>query len=169
MSLEVTVNDTRDDRERIETIVGLVVADFGGVELVKRVVVRERGAYSIRVMLDREGGVSTELCEAVSKSIAMRVDALSEPAPDYDIEVASAGLDRPLFTPSHFRRFAGRKAKIVTSQPVGNRVEFTGPIVTADESSVVIDDQHAGATPVPHKVIKRANLIYDASADFKRK
>jgi ribosome maturation factor RimP len=165
----MTVNDIRDDRERIEAVIGAVVADFSGVELVRRTVVRERGAYSIRVMLDREGGVSTELCEAVSKSIAMHVDALSDPAPDYDIEVASAGLDRPLFTPSHFRRFAGRKVKIVTSKPVGNRVEFSGPIVTADETAVVIDDPHAGATPVPHAVIKRANLIYDASADFKKK
>jgi ribosome maturation factor RimP len=165
----MAVNDIGDQRERIETIVAIVIADFAGVELVRRTVARERGGYSIRVMIDRDAGVSTELCEAVSKSIAMRVDALSEPAPDYEIEVASAGLDRPLFTPSHFRRFAGRKAKIVTSQPVGNRVEFSGPIVTADETAVVIDDPHAGATPVPLAVIKRANLIYDASADFKRK
>ena len=163
------MNDLRDDRQRIETIVDIVVADFAGVELVRRLVVRERGAYSLRIMLDREGGVSTELCEAVSKSIAMRIDAMSDPAPEYELEVASAGLDRPLFTPSHFRRFAGRKAKIVTSQPVGNRVEFSGPIVTADETAVVIDDPHAGATPVPIAAIKRANLIYDASADFKRK
>jgi ribosome maturation factor RimP len=163
------VNDTSDERERIESIVDGVIADLPGVELVRRTVVRERGAFSIRVMLDREGGVSTELCEAVSKSIGRAVDALSAPPPEYDLEVASAGLDRPLLSPSHFRRFAGRKAKIVTSQPVGNRVEFSGPIVTADETAVVIEDAHAGATPVPHAVIKRANLIYDASADFKRK
>ena len=96
-------------------------------------------------------------------------DALPAPAPDYELEVASAGLDRPLFTPAHFRRFVGRRAKIVTSKPVGNRVDFSGPIVTADETVVVIDDPHAGATPVPHALIKRAHLIYDASADFKRK
>jgi ribosome maturation factor RimP len=120
-------------------------------------------------MLDREGGVSTQLCEAVSKAIARSIDALSTPAPDYDLEVASAGLDRPLYTPAQFRRFAGRKAKVVTSKPVGNRVEFSGPIVTADDTAVVIDDAHAGATPVTHAVIKRANLIYDASTDFKRK
>jgi ribosome maturation factor RimP len=163
------VNETGDDRERIETVVDTAVADFAGVELVRRLVVREHGGFSVRVMLDREGGVSTQLCEAVSKSIASGIDALPSPAPDYDLEVASAGLDRPLLNPAHFRRFAGRKAKIVTSRPVGNRVEFSGPIVTADDTAVVIDDAHAGATPVPHAVIKRANLIYDASIDFKRK
>jgi ribosome maturation factor RimP len=163
------MRDAGDDRERIETLVDNAVADFAGVELVRRLVVREHGGFSVRVMLDREGGVSTQLCEAVSKSIARSIDALSSPAPDYDLEVASAGLDRPLLSPAQFRRFAGRKAKIVTSKPVGNRVEFTGPIVTADETAVVIDDAHAGATPVPHAVIKRANLIYDASTDFKRK
>jgi ribosome maturation factor RimP len=163
------VTETSDDRERIETVVDAAVADFAGVELVRRLVVRERGGFSVRVMLDREGGVSTQLCETVSKAIARGIDALSTPAPDYDLEVASAGLDRPLFSPAHFRRFAGRKAKVVTSKPVGNRVEFSGPIVTADDVAVVIDDAHAGATPVPHAVIKRANLIYDASTDFKRK
>ena len=162
-------DETRVDRDRIESIVDAVVAEFAGVELVRRLVVRERGGYSIRVMLDREGGVSTLLCETVSKSIAQRIDALATPAPDYELEVASAGLDRPLFSPAHFRRFAGRRAKIVTSKPVGNRVDFSGPIVTADETVVVIDDPHAGATPVPHALIKRAHLIYDASADFKRK
>ncbi|HEY7980008.1 MAG TPA: ribosome maturation factor RimP [Candidatus Eremiobacteraceae bacterium] len=163
------MTETSDDRERIETVVDTAVADFAGVELVRRLVVRERGGYSVRVMLDREGGVSTQLCETVSKTIARGIDALSSPAPDYDLEVASAGLDRPLLSPAHFRRFAGRKAKVVTSKPVGNRVEFSGPIVTADDVAVVIDDAHAGATPVPHAVIKRANLIYDASTDFKRK
>jgi ribosome maturation factor RimP len=163
------MTETSDDRERIETVVDTAVADFAGVELVRRLVVRERGGYSVRVMLDREGGVSTQLCETVSKTIARGIDALSSPAPDYDLEVASAGLDRPLLSPAHFRRFAGRKAKVVTSKPVGNRVEFSGPIVTADDIAVVIDDAHAGATPVPHAVIKRANLIYDASTDFKRK
>ena len=163
------MNDSSVEREHIEAIVDRVVAEQPGVELVRRLVVRERGAYSVRVTLDREGGVSTELCEAVSKTIARRIDALSSPPPDYDLEVASAGLDRPLLAPSHFRRFAGRKAKIVTSKPVGNRVEFSGSIVTADESVVVIDDPHAGATAVPHAIIKRAHLIYDASADLKRK
>ncbi len=163
------MNEMGDDRHRIEAVVDTAVSDFAGVELVRRLVVRERGGYSVRVMLDRDGGVSTQLCELVSKSIARGIDALSSPAPDYDLEVASAGLDRPLLNAAQFRRFSGRKAKIVTSKPVGNRVEFSGPIVTADETAVVIDDAHAGATPVPHAVIKRANLIYDPSADFKRK
>lgn len=163
------MKETGDDRERVEILVDIAIADFAGVELVRRLVVREHGGFSVRVMLDREGGVSTQLCEAVSKAIARSIDALSTPAPDYDLEVASAGLDRPLYTPAQFRRFAGRKAKVVTSKPVGNRVEFSGPIVTADDTAVVIDDAHAGATPVPHAVIKRANLIYDASTDFKRK
>jgi ribosome maturation factor RimP len=158
-----------DFRDRIEAVVDSAVSEFAGVELVRRLVVRDRGGYSVRVMLDREGGVSTQLCEMVSKSIARDIDALSTPAPDYDLEVASAGLDRPLLNPAQFRRFAGHKAKVVTSKPVGNRVEFSGPIVTADETAVVIDDAHAGATPVPHALIKRANLIYDPSADFKRK
>lgn len=162
-------DETRVDRDRIEEIVDAAISEFAGVELVRRSVLRERGGYSIRVMLDREGGVSTLLCETVSKAIAQRIDALSVPAPDYELEVASAGLDRPLFTPAHFRRFAGRRAKVVTSKPVGNRVDFSGPIVTADETVVVIDDPHAGATSVPHALIKRAHLIYDASADFKRK
>jgi ribosome maturation factor RimP len=162
-------DETRVDRGRIEEIVDTAIAEYAGVELVRRLVVRERGGFSIRVMLDREGGVSTLLCETVSKAIAERIDALSAPAPDYELEVASAGLDRPLFTPAHFRRFVGRRAKIVTLKPVGNRVDFSGPIVTADETVVVIDDPHAGATPVPNELIKRAHLIYDASADFKRK
>ena len=155
-------------RKQVGEIISRVSATMPDVEFLKSGVVREHGSWVVRIVVDRAGGVSTELCESVSRMVAHGLDALGEDAPDYRLEVESAGLDRPLLTPAHFRRFAGKQAKIVTSQPLARRVEFTGSIVTADDESVVIDDPHAGATSVPLAIIKNARLVYDARADLKK-
>jgi ribosome maturation factor RimP len=158
-------------RQALEEIIATLSADprFHDVEVLRSAVKREHGAYVLDVVVDRDGGVDTDLCQAISKQLIRRVDAL-EPAVDgYRVEVSSAGLDRPLLTPAHFRRFAGRTAKVITTLRIANRTEFTGGIGPVSEESVIILDPHAGPTPIPFGAMKRANLVYDPSEDLKRR
>jgi len=158
-------------RAALEEIVASLRSDprFGDVELLRSTVKREHHAYVFDVVVDRDGGVDTDLCEAISKHLIRRVDALDPGIGAYRVQVSSAGLDRPLLTPAHFRRFAGRVAKIITTLRIGNRTEFTGKIGDVTEDVVTILDPHAGPTPVPLLAMKRANLVYDPAEDLKRK
>ncbi len=115
--------------DRLDEILKSIGVEFRSIEVLKASVRRERGAYVMAVSVDREGGVDTRLCEQITRFIAHRTDALSPPIGPYTIEVASAGLDRPLLAPEHFRRFAGRVARIITTLRIANRVEFWGPSV----------------------------------------
>lgn len=155
----------------MEAIAGSVAKspEFRGVEVLKSVIRRERGSYVISLVVDSEGGVDTDLCEKISRYLIRRVDELPPPGPNYRVEVASAGLDRPLLTPAHYRRFAGRRAKVITTLRIANRTEFTGAIGQVNEEFVTIADPYAGPTPIPYAAIKRANLIYDPGEDLKRK
>lgn len=138
------------------------------IEILKSSVRREHGVYSFALAVDRPAGVDTTFCELVSRYIAQKFDATPSPVPPYQIEVASAGLERPLLTREHFARFAGREAKVVTMMPVANRTVFTGPIASSDQSVVRLDDRYAGLTAIPYAVIKRATLVYEPVEDLRR-
>jgi|SRR5579864_196763 len=158
-------------RAAFEEIVASVASapQFRDVEVLKAGVRRERGAYVMSLIVDRPTGVDTDLCEAISRHLIRRAEALPPPVPAYQVEVASAGLDRPLLTPAHYRRFAGRLAKVITTLRIANRTEFTGAIGTVSADAVTIEDPHAGPTPVPYAAIKRANLVYEPSEDLKKR
>src|SRR5579864_1489450 len=153
----------------LEAIAAAVPARFPDVEVLRTTIRREGRARVVSVTVEREGGVDTDLCEAISRYIIGRIEALQPAVDEYRVEVSSAGLERPLLTPAHYRRFRGKIAKVVTSLHIGNRVEFTGPIDLVTDDAVTIVDPHAGPTPIPYPAIKRAHLVYDPSADLKKK
>lgn len=155
--------------QRLEAILHGIAAEFQSIEVLKANARRERGGYSLAVMVDREGGVDTALCESLTRFIDKRVEALGPTIGPYTIEVASAGLDRPLLTPAHHRRFIGRQVRIITSLHIGNRVEFTGTIESANESTVSVADRYAGHVEIPYAAIKRANLVYEPTEDLKKR
>ncbi len=74
--------------------------------------VKEAGSYFLRVYIDKEGGVSIQDCEAVSRPLS---DALDEADPiqdSYVLEVSSAGADRVLKKTEHLDRFIGEEVEI---------------------------------------------------------
>lgn len=144
-------------------------APFAGVEVLKTSVHRNRETFFITVMIDREGGVDTNLCESVARFIERRIEALPPPAPLFQLEVSSAGLARPLFRPEHYRRFLGKEVNIITTLRINNRVEFTGAIADSNETWVLVNDKHAGPTQIPYQAIKRANLTYSPAEDLKKR
>ncbi len=69
--------------------------------------VKEASGYVLRVYIDKEGGVSIDDCEKVSKKLDPMLDE-ADPIPDsYTFEVSSAGAERQLKRPSDFERFMG--------------------------------------------------------------
>lgn len=157
--------------EQVERIFALLRASdrFRDVEVLKTSLSRQRGGWFLRIVVDREGGVDTALCEAISNFVTRCVDALPPPAVAYQVEVESAGVERPLNGPDHFRRFVGREARVITSLHIGNRVEFSGTISAADERSVAIDDRYAGRVDIPYPAIKRAHLTYEPRDDLRKR
>jgi len=158
-------------RDSLEAIVASVAGnpDFGDIEFLRSNVHRERGAFVVTLVIDREGGVDTALCERISRYLIRRIEELSPAPEDFRVEVSSAGLDRPLYTPEHYRRFTGKRVKVITTLRIANRTEFSGAVGAVNADAVTILDPYAGPTPIPFAAIKRANLIYDPSEDLKRK
>lgn len=93
----------------------------------------------LRLYIDAPGGIALEDCEAVSREVGAALD-VADPIPDaYRLEVSSPGLDRPLVTADHFRRFAGRRARVRLYAPIDGRRRFTGVILGYDDEGLRLD------------------------------
>ena len=92
------------------------IAEGAGCELVR---VEFKGGV-LRLVLDREPSVSHEDCSNVSRQASALLDVVDFGPARYTLEVTSPGLDRPLYRPEDYGRFAGRLARI-TVQPPGER------------------------------------------------
>ncbi len=115
----------------------------------------------LRVIIDKEGGVTIDDCEQVSREIEAQLD-VEDPIPyPYTLEVSSPGLDRPLKTPGDFKRFCGKTARIVTSAPVENQTFFIGEIIGAGDTEVTLLLSKDKKINIQYKDIVRARLVYD--------
>src|SRR4029434_10311587 len=107
---------------------------------------RETGGHVVRVFIDRPGlsatpddSVCIEDCEHVNREIGTILD-VEDPLPfAYTLEVSSPGLDRPLRGLDDYRRFAGRLAKVVVSEPVDNQKAFEGRLRGLENDEVVLE------------------------------
>ena len=107
--------------------------------------VKEAGEWFLRVYIDKEGGVSIDDCEAVSRPLS---DALDEADPiegSYTFEVSSAGADRALKKPEHFAQFQGQEVEVKLYRPREGRKDYVGVLTAYADGDVTIQ---AGSAPM---------------------
>ncbi len=119
----------------------------------------------LRVQIDRPGpaataddSVSVEDCANVSRDLSAMLDVDDVVPAAYTLEVSSPGLDRPLRNEDDYRRFAGRRAKIVTREKVDGQTFIRGQLAGVEGDAVLVDGEDRRRHKVPLKAITRANL-----------
>jgi len=88
--------------------------------------VKEAGQWFLRVYIDKEGGVSIDDCEAVSRPLSDALDRADPIEGSYVFEVSSAGADRVLKKPEHFAQFMGAEVEVKLYRPREGRKDFVG-------------------------------------------
>lgn len=97
-----------------------------GYELVGVEYFQKGGGATLRVYIDHERGITLDDCTTVSHQLSGVLD-VEDPIPEqYDLEVSSPGLDRPLVFPEHFERFIGRRVRMRLSEKVAGRRKLEG-------------------------------------------
>ena len=100
--------------------------------------VREAGSWYLRVFIDKEGGVSIDDCERISRRLDPILDE-EDPIPDsYVFEVGSAGAERELKRPSDFEQFMGSQVEVRLYQPVKGSKTFVGTLDGYDNGKVTV-------------------------------
>ena len=114
----------------------------------------------LRLYIDSENGVDIKDCETVSRETAALLDVKDPIKSQYNLEVSSPGLARPLFTLAHYSEFVGEQAKITLFAPQDGRRKFVGPILGVDESTIRIEQDGVEASIDFDNVVK-AKLVPD--------
>ncbi len=116
---------------------------------------------TLQVMAERPNGTMTvDDCARLSRAISEMLDADDPIDGEYDLEVSSPGIDRPLTRAKDFIRFAGHTAKIELVAPdAKGRRRHTVDIVSADETTVTLALSATESLTVPFSAIGEAKLV----------
>ena len=153
-----------DVMARVRAIAGRVAGTYG-LDVFDVQFRREAGGMVLRVQIDRPGpaataqdSVSVGDCAHVSRDLSAMLDVEDIVATAYVLEVSSPGLDRPLRHADDYRRFSGRRAKLVMREAIDGQRYFKGRLGGVEDGAVLIDSDDGRRHQVPIGVITRANL-----------
>ena len=114
---------------------------------------------TLQVMAERpDGSMDVEGCSALSHALLDFIEQEDPIEGEYEIEVSSPGIDRPLTRPMDFARWAGHEAKVELSVPVEGRRRFRGTLLGMDGQDVAIRADNV-AFKFPYRAIANAKLV----------
>jgi ribosome maturation factor RimP len=154
--------------ERVRAIAEQVTIDHG-VELVHAEVAGPDNKPIVRIFIDKPTGVTHEDCSEVSFHIGTILDVEDFIHSSYTLEVSSPGLERGLYKPADYERFAGNAVKMKTRQAIDGQRNFRGRLLGVDGRDVLFEDLTSGRVRVPMDSIVKANLEVDIGEEFRRK
>jgi ribosome maturation factor RimP len=149
------------DASRIEALVAPTVEGMG-YEVV-RVQLTGGDRPVLQVMIERADRAPTTVddCADASRAISAVLDVEDPVSGAYTLEVSSAGIDRPLTRPDHFRRFAGFQARLETRVPIEGRRRFKGVLRGLEDGAVVMDVEEGELRVAPEDIAKAKLVLTD--------
>lgn len=100
---------------------------------------REAGTWYLRIYIDKEGGVSIDDCERISRRLDPMLDE-ADPIPgSYVFEVGSAGAERELKRPADFDQFMGSQVELRLYQPLDGSKAYVGALKAYDKGDITIE------------------------------
>jgi ribosome maturation factor RimP len=126
---------------------------------------RESSGWVLRIFVDvpwqdgmADASPSVDDCAHVSRDVSAILDVEETIDHRYTLEVSSPGLDRPLRQPADYRRFAGRLAKVVVSQPIDRQTHFEGRLGGLEGDALVMETAPGKRQLIPLSIVTRARL-----------
>lgn len=129
-----------------------------GFELVGIECQRAGRFLTVRLYIDKEGGVTIDDCSDVSRQVSAIFDVEDPIADKYNLEVSSPGLDRPLFTIEHYQRFIGSDVVIHLRIPMFDRRKWQGKIESVEGDLITLNVEGT-VQSFAFGNIQKANLV----------
>lgn len=124
--------------QRTEELLLPIIEEFH-FELVDVEYVKEGGNWYLRAYIDKEGGITVDDCEVVSRRMSDLLDEQDFIEESYIFEVSSPGLGRPLKKEKDYARSLGKELEIRTYRSINKEKEFYGILKSYDETTVTIE------------------------------
>ncbi|WP_428086838.1 ribosome maturation factor RimP [Candidatus Thioglobus sp.] len=147
--------------EKMTDLVAPVLEDMG-YELVGIEYIASGKHSTLRIFIDTDNGIGIEDCEKVSHQLSAIFDVEDPIVGQYNLEVSSPGIERPLFNISHYQRFLGNDISLRMVRPISGQRKFKGSIGSVSELNNTIElVTELGPVTLDIDMIDKANLIAD--------
>jgi ribosome maturation factor RimP len=124
--------------------------------------VKEAGTWYLRAYCDKEGGITVDDCELISRAFEEKLDAADLISDAYVLEVSSPGLGRPLKKERDYRRALGQRVEVHTYRIIDHEKSFTGVLTDYDDSTVTLDlDDDGGKKSFAREDISLIRMAFD--------
>ncbi len=132
-----------------------------GMEMVDLEFRFESGRWTLRIFIDKEGGVTVDDCANVNKELGYLIEAKNIIDYHYVLEVSSPGLNRPLKKEKDFMRSIGKMIKLELARPVNKKSKFTGRLTNVREGMISLSVDDGGLVELPLREIDKARVKYE--------
>lgn len=149
-----------DIESRTEELITPII-EANEFELVDVEYVKEGGTYYLRAYVDKEGGITVNDCEVVSRAFSDILDREDYIADSYIFEVSSPGLGRPLKKEKDYKRSLGKELEIRTYRAKNKEKEFYGILTAYDEKTVTIETEDGEEIVFEKPEIALIRLAFD--------
>lgn len=143
--------------QKLIEILKPVVEDIG-YELFDIAYSRGKARAMLRIYIEKEGGITIDDCEKVSREVGAILDLEDIIHSSYILEVSSPGIDRPIRSPEEFKKAIGKKVRIVTAEPVGKDSFFLGKVSDSSNEDIELILTQDKRIRIPYKNISQAKL-----------
>ncbi len=130
-------------------------------ELVDVEYVKEAGNWYLRAYIDKEGGITVDDCETVSRALSDWLDQEDFIEDSYTLEVSSPGLGRPLKKEKDFERSLGEEVEVRLYKPREGQKEYTGILKAYDKETVTIETEDSREEVFTRSEIALIRLAFD--------
>lgn len=113
----------------------------------------------LKVVIDKEGGVTLGDCETFSRRLEALLDVEDPIQGPYNLEVSSPGLDRPLRSLGDFEKHVGKLIRVTTREKIDNQTFFIGRLLgLRDDVITLLTAEVSKEVSIPFADISKANL-----------
>jgi ribosome maturation factor RimP len=145
--------------DKIEELIDPVISDLG-YELVGIDYIASGKHSTLRVYIDSDNGIGLDDCEVVSRQLSAIFDVEDPISNQYNLEVSSPGVERPLFHIGHYQRFLGHDIKLRLLRPKDGQIKFNGAIGSVSEADNSVElVTELGPITLDIDMIEKANLV----------
>ncbi len=139
-------------REIVEPVIENMNIDLIEVEFVK-----EGSKKFLRLYIDKQGGITLDDCENVSKTVSPLIDEADPIKEAYIFEVSSPGLDRPLKTEKDFIRYKGELVEVGLYSPIDGKKNFEGFLENKENDLLTIKTEKGNILNFDMKTVSKVN------------
>jgi len=114
----------------------------------------------LRLFIDHENGIDVDDCAEVSRQVGAILDVEDPISSEFNLEVSSPGLDRPLFDKAHYEAVIGETIEVKLSIPFNGRRKFKGKLIAIENDTLIVTVDGEDYDLVLGNIVK-AHLVYN--------